>query len=127
MPPPAPSPDAIRTILRRNLDAIRGEMSAAMLLSVPLQVLAEELLRYQLQTRLGAALRSRPAGWLLASSVWALLHVPRYWSGDAVLAFAGAAAIVPIGLLWGYASDRTASVWPATLAHAVNVWGLQSV
>ena len=82
--------------------------------------------RFQHQTRFGAALRSRPAGWLLAALVWGLLHVPRYYRGDPLLAAAGVVTLVPLGLLWGYASDRTASLWPSGVAHALNVWGLQS-
>lgn len=90
--------------------------------------LFEEFLRMTLQTRVGALLRNRAAGWFLAALPWALLHVPVWSSQGAGLAGASASAlcIVPIGLMWSYLTLRTGSLWPALLAHGFNVWGLQN-
>ncbi len=91
--------------------------------------LPEEFLRFALQTRLGALPGGRASGWLLASLAWGLLHVPVFgkWPDGAWgPALFGAVRIVPVGLLWGYATHRTGSLWPALLAHGFNLWGLQN-
>ncbi len=112
--------------LQRTFGKFRDEITAGLAASVALQVLAEELQRYQVQSRLAAALRSPPAAVLLAALLWGALHVPAYYEGDPVKAALGVFTFVPLGLLWGYASYRTASIWPSVLAHACNVWGLQA-
>lgn len=89
----------------------------------------EEFLRFVLQTRWGASLRSPAAGWILATLVWAALHVPNFAAqagGDAAAGALGALRIVPVGLLWGYLTRRTGSLLPAVLAHGLNFWGLQN-
>jgi membrane protease YdiL (CAAX protease family) len=91
--------------------------------------LPEEFTRVALQTRAGALLRNPAAGWLLSTAAWSLLHVPVYGrgpDGDLPAALLGAIRIVPIGLLWGYLTHRTGSLLPATLAHGLNLWGLQN-
>lgn len=90
--------------------------------------LSEEFMRLTLQTRLGALMRNPAAAWFLASIVWAFLHVPGSYarSGNLLSACAGAVCIVPIGLLWGYLTHRTRSIWPALLCHGFNLWGLQN-
>ena len=88
--------------------------------------LSEEVTRFVLQTRVAAALRNPAAGWLIASAIWALAHVPSFADGDLVDGAIGAVRILPIGLLWGYLTLRTGSIVPAVLAHAANLWGLQN-
>jgi membrane protease YdiL (CAAX protease family) len=89
----------------------------------------EELTRLLVQTRLAGHLGTAGA-WLLASLVWAGMHAPAWLAqGGEAAELETAIAVVriaPLGLLWGYLTWRTRSVWPAVLVHAVNVWGLQS-
>jgi membrane protease YdiL (CAAX protease family) len=99
--------------------------------------LSEEVFRFLAQTRLGAAMGNDAAAWLLASVLWGALHVPRWWAAGveertslraiALGCALSTAHIVPIGLLWGYATRRLGSVIPSILIHAVNVWGLQNL
>ncbi len=92
--------------------------------------LSEEFLRMLLQTRLGAALRNVGLGFVLASIIWAFMHLPNFaqnyktegW-GYAVL---GVIDIIPIGLLWGYVTHRTKSLIPSIFIHGLNLWGLQN-
>jgi membrane protease YdiL (CAAX protease family) len=111
----------------RNLAGIAEEMSPGFPLWLLAQVTAEEALRFQVQTRCGAWIRSAPAGWLAAALVWGLMHVPRYYHGDPQLAAYGVVCIVPIGLLWSAVSHRAGSIWPAVIAHMLNIWGLQNL
>jgi len=93
--------------------------------------LPEEFLRMLLQTRLGKAMNNMGLGFVLATIIWASMHIPVFgqdfktngWSG----AIGGAARIVPIGLLWGYVTHRTKSLIPAVLIHGFNLWGLQNM
>lgn len=34
--------------------------------------------------------------------------------------------IIPIGFIWGYLTQRTKSIVPATIAHGINLWGFQN-
>lgn len=89
----------------------------------------EEFSRFVWQTRAGAWLGNRAAGWLIASCVWALLHGPKVW-GDTHSMLAVVLSvlnILPLGLLWGYVTHRTRSIMPSILIHATNVWGLQNL
>jgi membrane protease YdiL (CAAX protease family) len=92
------------------------------------QVIAEEVLRLTLQTRIAALTKNAALGWLLATLPWALLHIPAWInSGDSLEgAVGGALRIVPIGLMWGFLTWRTGSIVPALLAHQLNVFGLQN-
>lgn len=91
--------------------------------------LSEEFMRTVLQTRIGAFLKNNGRGWFLASLLWALMHTPKWYGEghDAWGALAGALNIVPLGLMWGYLTHRTRSIFPAILAHGSNVWGLQNL
>lgn len=94
-----------------------------------LAALSEEFWRFIVQTRLGAWFSNKSLGWVVASIVWALLHVPTR-VGQFPTAFAAVTecmAIVPIGLMWGYMTHRTKSILPSILAHGTNVWGLQNI
>lgn len=89
----------------------------------------EELTRVLIQTRVGKVLRDNAAaGWLIASIIWAFLHLPNFWaqSGDFISALWSVLAILPIGLLWGYMTHRTRSIMPAVSVHGTNLWGLQN-
>ncbi len=91
--------------------------------------LAEEFWRFIVQTRFGAMFGNTGAGWIVASIIWALMHVPARLAqiGNAGDAIVGILAITPIGLLWGYMTHRTKSILPSILAHGTNVWGLQNI
>jgi len=92
--------------------------------------LAEEFTRMLTQTRLTAALHNRGWGFLLAAIIWSLLHVPVNLSQAAHISLPvvliQSTHLVPIGLLWGYMTHRTQSILPSTLAHGLNLWGLQN-
>lgn len=93
--------------------------------------LPEELMRFLFQTRVGALLRSPAAGWIVASCLWALLHAPSWLRESPGMAMPGiaesATRILPLGLMLGYLTHRTRSIWPAHVVHATNLWGLQNV
>ena len=92
--------------------------------------LGEEFLRMLLQTRLGAAFKNIGLGFVMASMIWALMHVPNFGQSHAkegwVPAFQGAVNIMPIGFLWGYVTYRTQSLIPSIFIHGFNLWGLQN-
>lgn len=83
---------------------------------------SEEIFRVLAQSRLGALFKNAALGWLLASLLWALLHMPIFLSkfGEP-LRWIG---LLPIGLVWGYMTYRTRSLLPAILVHSTNLWGL---
>ena len=91
--------------------------------------LAEEFSRMQAQTRFSAALGNNGLGFFFATLIWALMHVPVFSGGEVgniLPAMQGACNILPIGLLWGYITWRTKSLFPALLIHGLNLWGLQN-
>ncbi len=90
--------------------------------------LSEEFSRMLVQTRVGALLGNKPAGWFIASILWAFMHAPKWYGedGDLYEALMGSLRIVPLGLLWGYITHRTQSIVPGTWVHGLNVWGLQN-
>jgi membrane protease YdiL (CAAX protease family) len=61
--------------------------------------------------------------------IWSVMHLPK-WIGDGggtlFDGLMGSLHIVPLGLMWGYITHRTKSIFPAILAHGMNVWGLQN-
>lgn len=90
--------------------------------------LSEEFLRVLMQTRMTAWLKNPGIAWFIAAVIWSVMHLPK-WIGDGGSAFEGLMGslhIVPIGLLWGYMTYRTKSIFPAILVHGMNVWGLQN-
>ncbi|RYD58004.1 MAG: CPBP family intramembrane metalloprotease [Sphingobacteriales bacterium] len=93
--------------------------------------LAEEFLRMLLQTRLAKFINSGSIALVIASVVWALMHMPINMRdnpgagvGDVAI---GTLVIVPLGLFWGYLNYRTKSLIPALLMHGFNLWGLQNL
>ena len=90
----------------------------------------EEFVRYLAQTRLGKLFGNYAAGWLTASVVWALLHLPSFYAHSThgfASAFMGVVAIIPLGLLWSFMNHRTRSITPAVLVHGTNLWALQDL
>ncbi|MBS1813545.1 MAG: CPBP family intramembrane metalloprotease [Acidobacteria bacterium] len=92
--------------------------------------LAEEFTRMLLQTRLGHAFHNKGIGFVVATSLWASMHMPLDWSQHPHKSFMqiviGALQIIPIGLFWGYLTHRTKSLLPAVLTHGLNLWGIQN-
>lgn len=90
--------------------------------------LSEEFLRVIGQTRLGAYFNNFGIGWFVTTLLWALMHVPKWYSEDLNLteAILSSIRIIPIGLMWGYLTHRTKSFVPAVLVHGLNFWGLQN-
>jgi membrane protease YdiL (CAAX protease family) len=118
----------LHTMLRHNGEALPLLLNGIFLAAIP-----EELYRHLMQTRLGALLRNRALGWLLASFLWGFAHLP----ANATEAFESwpafgqglieAAAMTPLGLLWGYLTLRSKSVVPALLIHGTNLWQLHNI
>jgi membrane protease YdiL (CAAX protease family) len=90
--------------------------------------LPEEFFRFVWQTRAEVSLDNRAAGWLMASVLWAVLHMPIAFGDSHSLTgtLTYALCIVPLGLLWGYLTMRTPSILPSVLLHGLNIWGLQN-
>ncbi len=65
------------------------------------------MIQRKLQNRIGALY-----GWILASILYALVHI---WAANLMLFMA---ALVG-GLFWGWLYKRTGSLWPGIISHAV--------
>jgi membrane protease YdiL (CAAX protease family) len=94
-----------------------------------LAALSEEFLRLLMQTRMAAMLNNSGIAWFIAAVIWSVMHLPK-WFGDGggtvLEGLTGSLHIVPLGLMWGYMTHRTKSIFPAILVHGMNVWGLQN-
>jgi membrane protease YdiL (CAAX protease family) len=91
--------------------------------------LPEEFVRMLLQTRLGSTLKNKGLGFVLATFLWASMHIPigfRDSKAGPWHVIAGAWVIMPMGFLWGYITHRTKSLFPSILMHGLNLWGLQN-
>jgi membrane protease YdiL (CAAX protease family) len=111
--------------LRAETGSLSGLVLVALSAAVP-----EEFSRALWQTRVAATWRqNRAAGCLVATLLWAVLHLPKAYADSHSLATAlnGVVHIVPLGLLWGYATIRTQSFVPAVILHSTNIWGLQNM
>lgn len=106
-----------------------GGSIGALVLTALTAAVPEEFFRFVWQTRVGAWVGNRAAGWLVASLVWAALHAPKDWSDSHSLAstIMSVVNIVPLGLLWGYLTHRSRSMLPSIVLHATNLWGLQNL
>lgn len=89
----------------------------------------EEVMRVLAQTRLAGYFNNKALAWFLTGLLWALIHFPNFYhqSHDAAGAFMSALGILPIGLLWGFMTDRLRSIWPSVLVHGTNLWGFQNL
>jgi len=107
---------------------VNGRAWLVPIVSFLVAALPEEFLRMIWQTRLGAVLNSPATGWVAASVVWAFLHVPNFTadSGHCLQWLRIAFELVPLGLLWGYATHRSQSILPAVCLHGTNFWGLHN-
>jgi membrane protease YdiL (CAAX protease family) len=93
--------------------------------------LPEEFARLLLQTRIGRACNSIAFGLFIASAIWATMHIPvgynqthqpvTFFSASESIAY-----LIPLGMFWGYLTQRTRSLLPAVLMHGFNLWGLQN-
>jgi membrane protease YdiL (CAAX protease family) len=93
-----------------------------------LAALSEEFLRLLMQTRMAVVLKNTGIAWFIAAVIWSVMHLPK-WIGDGGSiseGLMGSLHIVPLGLMWGYMTHRTKSIFPAILVHGMNVWGLQN-
>jgi membrane protease YdiL (CAAX protease family) len=90
--------------------------------------LSEEFFRVIGQTRLGSYFKNFGAGWLITSTLWALMHAPKWYGEDHDIteAILGSIRIIPLGLMWGYFTHRTKSILPSVILHGLNFWGLQN-
>lgn len=114
----------LRQLLQETGGSIVGLIGVALAAAVP-----EEFFRFTWQTRAGAFLHNRAAGWFVASVAWAVLHAPKDWdqTHSTVATAMSVINIIPLGLLWGYLIHRTRSMMPSILLHATNIWGLQNL
>ena len=90
--------------------------------------LFEEFSRFVLQSRLEKFIKTNGINILIATTIWAFMHFPvsYYKSGEVSGTLSYCIQIIPLGLVWGYMTQRTRSIVPATLAHGVNLWGFQN-
>lgn len=90
--------------------------------------LFEEFNRFVIQSRFEKVFKTNGINILFATTIWAFMHFP-------VTIFKGTEIsgtlfyciqIIPIGFIWGYLTQRTKSILPATIAHGINLWGFQN-
>lgn len=90
--------------------------------------LVEEFSRFAIQTRAGKILKPFDYNILLATTIWALIHLPVAYhnSNNIASSMIYCIQIIPIGYVWGYMLDKTRSIIPSVFAHGFNLWGLQN-
>lgn len=90
--------------------------------------LVEEFSRFIIQTRFERVFKTNGINILFATTIWAFMHFPvtYYKNTDAISVFIYCIQIIPIGFVWGYMTQRTKSIVPATITHGINLWGLQN-
>jgi membrane protease YdiL (CAAX protease family) len=105
-----------------------GGIAGALFSGFILAGLSEEFFRLIGQTRIGAFLGNKGAGWFITTLIWALMHAPKWYAEghDVAEALLSSIRIIPIGLMWGYITHRTGSILPAVVVHGTNYWGLQN-
>ena len=90
--------------------------------------LVEEFSRFVIQSRFERVFKFNGINILFATTIWAFMHFPVTfykgddWSGTLLYCI----QIIPIGFIWGYLTQRTKSIVPATIAHGINLWGFQN-
>lgn len=96
--------------------------------SIVASALAEESMRYILQTRIAKFVGDSSYSIIIATVVWAFIHFPvAYFNSGRIWGpLLYCIIIIPLGFVWGYLSERTRSILPSVLAHGFNLWGLQN-
>ncbi|MFZ4549964.1 MAG: type II CAAX prenyl endopeptidase Rce1 family protein [Bacteroidales bacterium] len=90
--------------------------------------LFEEFSRFVIQSRFEKVFKTNGINILFATTIWAFMHFPvTFFKGtDLSGTMLYCIQIIPIGFIWGYLTQRTKSILPATLAHGINLWGFQN-
>lgn len=90
--------------------------------------LFEEFSRFIIQSRFEKVFSTKGFNILFATGIWALMHAPVQFSkgNDLSGTCVYCIQIIPLGFIWGYLTQRTKSIVPATFAHGLNLWGLQN-
>ncbi|MFZ1791561.1 MAG: CPBP family intramembrane glutamic endopeptidase [Saprospiraceae bacterium] len=90
--------------------------------------LFEEFSRFVIQSRFERIFMRPGISILFATTIWSFMHFPvTYFKGSDVSGtLVYCIQIIPIGFIWGYLTQRTKSIIPATLAHGFNLWGFQN-
>lgn len=90
--------------------------------------LFEEFSRFVIQSRFERVFKANGINILFATTIWAFMHFPvtYFKGGDMLGTFLYCIQIIPIGFIWGYMTQRTKSIVPATITHGVNLWGFQN-
>jgi membrane protease YdiL (CAAX protease family) len=90
--------------------------------------LFEEFSRFIVQSRFEKIFKTNGINILFATTIWAFMHFPvtYYKNDDVISVFIYCIQIIPIGFIWGYLTQRTKSIVPATITHGMNLWGIQN-
>ncbi|MBK8392112.1 MAG: CPBP family intramembrane metalloprotease [Saprospiraceae bacterium] len=90
--------------------------------------LFEEFSRFVIQSRFERIFMRPGISILFATTIWSFMHFPvTYFKGSDVSGtLVYCIQIIPIGFIWGYLTQRTKSIIPATIAHGFNLWGFQN-
>lgn len=90
--------------------------------------LFEEFSRFVIQSRFERVYKMNGINILFATTIWAFMHFPvSYYKGANISeTFFYCIQIIPIGFVWGYITQRTKSIVPATITHGFNLWGIQN-
>lgn len=90
--------------------------------------LFEEFSRFVIQSRFEKVFNNVGFNILFATTIWAFMHSPVQFSKGSDLSgtFFYCLQIIPLGFIWGYLTQKTKSIVPATLSHGLNLWGLQN-
>ena len=105
-----------------------GGVSGIILQGVIGAGLVEEFSRFIMQSRFERVFKLNGFNILFATTIWSLMHFPKNYfeSGKATEIVIYCIQIIPIGFIWGYLTQKTKSIVPATLAHGFNLWGFQN-
>ena len=90
--------------------------------------LVEEFSRFIMQSRFDRVFKMNGFNILFATTIWSFMHFPKNYfeGGQAADIVIYCIQIIPIGFIWGYLTQRTKSIVPATFAHGLNLWGFQN-
>jgi membrane protease YdiL (CAAX protease family) len=90
--------------------------------------LVEEFSRFVMQSRFEKVFKVNGMNILFAATIWSFMHFPvNYFKGELVSGIIiYCIQIIPLGFIWGYLTQKTKSIVPATLAHGFNLWGFQN-